>query len=291
MLLQIIIIILFLYLLNRFLKRDIEHFTTKPIIWAYWETLPGQKKPGYIDLCLDSIKHNCSKCFEIIVCNNITILQYIPEIANYDLSKLKIQQKVDIYRYFLLHKYGGIWIDADTLVLKCFCKYYNLLNQYDYVGFGCGYTKGECRQLESGYGKPVNWIMISKPNTPYLQCIKNKCIQMINNPDLDYHDLGRVALSECYDKLNKENNWTYHHVPSRCQEYDSYGNKLNNIFKSFNIDDCKDERVFFPLYNTAPGYPDWFKELSKEDIIDNKDLPIHSLIKDAFDKKLNCQAK
>jgi len=34
----------------------------------------------------------------------------------------------------------------------------------------------------------------------------------------------------------------------------------------FNWEDCQEERIFFPLYNTAPGYPDWFKELTEEEL-------------------------
>ena len=281
----ILIIILIFLILNYLLRPTIEKYSNRPIIWAYWETLPGKSKPGYIDLCLESIQHNCSKCFDIKILDNNTIYNFIPEIKEYDLSRLPVQQKVDIYRYFLLYKYGGIWLDADTLVIKCFCKYYKLLDKHDYIGFGCGYDKSECRKLESGYGKPINGIMISRPKTSYLKCIIDNCIESLKNDNLDYHDLGRVLMSKCYDKLSKESDWKYHHVPSKCQEYDSKGNKLNNIFKPFNIEDCKEERVFFPLYNTAPGYPEWFKKLSKDELMKRDDLEIYPLIEMSFKTK------
>jgi len=284
----IVLIIIIFIILNYLLGQTIERFTNqnnRPIIWAYWETLPGRRKPGYISMCLDSIIHNCSSCFDIKILDNITIYDFIPEIKKYDLTRLPIQQRVDIYRYFLLYKYGGIWLDADTLVIKCFCKYYKLLNNHDYIGFGCGYDKMECRKRESGYGKPINGIMISRPNTPYLKCIIDSCLESIKNDNLDYHELGRVVMSKCYDKLSMESDWEYYHVPSRCQEYDSEGNKLNNIFRPFNIEDCKEERVFFPLYNTAPGYPEWFKDLSKDELMRRKDLEIYPLIEMSFREK------
>jgi hypothetical protein len=45
----------------------IDNKNKKPKIWMYWQTLPGKKKPGYIDLCYQSVKHNCSNCFDIIL--------------------------------------------------------------------------------------------------------------------------------------------------------------------------------------------------------------------------------
>ena len=132
-------------------KKCCEGFKNKPTIWMYWETLPGKTKPGYIDLCIDSVKFNCGKCFNVIVCDNISIHKYLPEVKNMNLSGLKLPQKVDYYRYCLLKKYGGAWIDADTIVLKCMCPIYKKLKDYDYIGFGCGYTTKQCGKIKSGH--------------------------------------------------------------------------------------------------------------------------------------------
>ena len=80
--------------------------------------------------------------FNIIVCNDKTIYHYIPEVMQYseELAKLPIPQKVDIYRYYLLEKYGGAWVDADTICLKCLCPVYKKLKDYEYVGVGNGYS-------------------------------------------------------------------------------------------------------------------------------------------------------
>jgi hypothetical protein len=64
-----------------------------------------KKKPGYIDLCYQSVIHNCSNCFDIKYLNETNIKDYIPEIADYNISQLKIQHKADVYRYLLLNKY------------------------------------------------------------------------------------------------------------------------------------------------------------------------------------------
>jgi hypothetical protein len=303
--LLILIILIFLififinYIIGNFnTKKNIENFISniddKPIIWQYWETLPGKKKPGYIDLCLDSVYHNCNKCFNIIVLDNKSIFQYLPELnksmQKNKLNKLLLPQKVDYYRYCLLEKYGGVWIDADILVLKCILPYYQKLEVHDYVGFGCGFDKKKCSQTMNGYGKPLNWFMISKPNTDFIKCVKNEADNIINNlnfnGDVDYHNLGKVLLDKCYQKLNRKTGWTYYNISSKCQEYDTNGQKLNNILKEFNTEDCKEERYFFPLYNTAPGYPDWFKNKTKEQLM-NENSYLKPIIDSAFSEN-NC---
>jgi hypothetical protein len=265
---------------------DNEKNNTSRIIWMYWETYPGKKKPGYIDLCINSVKYNCGKCFKINVLDNNTIFNYLPEIKDMNFKYLNLPQKVDYFRYSLLEKYGGVWIDADILVIKCICPFFNKLKNNDYVGFGCGHSLNMCKKTLNGYSKPLNWFMISKKNSDFIKCVKKKAENKINyysslKKNLPYHDIGKVILSECYDELNKTKNWEYSHIPSKCQEYDTSGNKLNNIMIDFNWKDCEKERIFFPLYNTAPGYPDWFKELSEEEL-KNKNTYLKPLINKAF---------
>jgi len=300
-----IILLLLFYGLNNVLNNiknnpknnNYEHFDNeikkKDTIWMYWETMPGKKKPGYIDLCINSVKHNCGSCYNVVVLDNKTINDYLPDVKDLDLSRLNLPQKVDYYRYCLLEKYGGIWIDADILVIKCICPFYKNLEQNDYVGFGCGHDMNTCKKTLYGYSKPLNWFMISKKETPFIKCVKNRALEKINesnanNKPLPYHSIGKVILSECYNELNKENNkWSYKHIPSKCQEFDTKGNKLNNILIDFNWEDCKDDRIFFPLYNTAPGYPDWFKELSVDELKNNESY-LKPLIEMAFTEKEDC---
>jgi hypothetical protein len=143
----------------------------------------------------------------------------------------------------------------------------------------------------NGYSRPLNWFMISKPQTPFIKCVKNSALAKINKASqekkpLPYHDIGKVILKDCYNNLNSNGKtWNYAHIPSKCQEYDASGNKLNNIMIDFNWQDCEKERIFFPLYNTAPGYPDWFKNMSFKELMTDKSLHLRPIIVDAFSKK------
>ena len=292
-LLLIIVILLFIYFNLKLNKNKNENFISQnenKVIWMYWETLPGKQKPGYIDMCINSVKHNCGSCFEIIVLDNINIYKYLPDLINIDFSNLELPQKVDYYRYALLEKYGGVWIDADILVIKCICPFYKKLDNHDYVGFGCGYDLNICKKTLYGYSKPLNWFMISKKQTPFIKCVKQKAYDKIHNSQtkLPYHSLGKVILQECYKDLNKnDKKWSYSHISSKCQEFDTKGNKLNNIMIKFDWEDCENERIFFPLYNTAPGYPDWFKELTEQELKNNESY-LKPLIDKAFINKNKC---
>ena len=134
--------------------------------------------------------------------------------------------------------------------------------------------------------------MISKPHTDFIKCVKQKAYSKIinaylNHTELPYHAIGKELLHECYQQLHRSNNWTYSHISSQCQEYDTKGNKLNNILIEFNWKDCMKERIFFPLYNTAPGYPEWFKELTKKELTIQK-TSLTPLIEMSFQEKSIC---
>jgi hypothetical protein len=133
--------------------------------------------------------------------------------------------------------------------------------------------------------------MISKPNTKFMNCIVENCQKtVLNKEKFSYHGIGKNLLKKCIQKMDKD--WDYVHIPSTCQEYDTKGKKLNNIFEDFQVDDCVHERYFFPLYNTAPGYPDWFKKLSKKEFFDNEKInpKLKKIIIQSFSNKKKCKS-
>ena len=68
----------------------------------------------------------------------------------------------------------------------------------------------------------------------------------------------------------KEYNWDYYHCPSKYIERDSNLNKLRNnrLISNENINDI-DKFIYLPIYNTAPGFPEWFKNMSEEELLDS----------------------
>jgi len=248
----------------------------KPIIWMYWENQKGStKRPAYLDLCEETILQNCGNDFTIRRLDERSVQQYIPvDFKQYE-SIWSIPQKTDYIRLFLLAKYGGIWLDADIIMIRSLIMYYQQLQNspYDYLGFGCYF--GHCSQTMNGYGGPANWVMMSKPRGTFvMKCLEQATLILTNTPELlqsDYHCLGKTLLSSVLQELfHTQPSWNYIHIRSRCVERDSYGTKLTNeiLLQNRKIDQkCKRRYIFVPCYNTAPSFPDWFKAMDRNAIL------------------------
>jgi len=93
---------------------------TKPRIWSLW-TGP---KPPYVELCQDTLmRHNPGA--RVLSMEEFRDLQ--TEDRDVDFSHLKIAQQADWIRLYLLKHFGGIWIDADCIVMRPLAPLLNAL--------------------------------------------------------------------------------------------------------------------------------------------------------------------
>ena len=209
---------------NTLIDNNYENMTTfsKPYMWVYWELVNGAKQPPeYISLCMDIMKKNASSNFNIIFLNEKTVFNYLPDLRK-DINDLYIALKTDYIRVSLLKKYGGLWVDADTIIMTDLREIAEKLNLgIDYIGVGC--TGAICKDQE-GYGKPSNGIMGSVINgrliSRCLNKLNNKLDDYYNLPiksrkNFDYFDLGKLIIWDEYKKLKKEDKtYQIYHVPS-----------------------------------------------------------------------------
>lgn len=81
---------------------------------------------------------------------------YLPDLRK-DISTVPIALKTDYIRVRLLHGYGGLWVDADTILMN---NLHNIASKLahgvDFIGCGC--TGKICIHMD-GYGKPSNGVM------------------------------------------------------------------------------------------------------------------------------------
>ncbi|TXS89418.1 capsular polysaccharide synthesis protein [Parahaliea aestuarii] len=92
-------------------------------IWIYWETPKGRKMPTYISMCLEAIKFWGQGCeLKLVTPENLD--NYLPdlpnkvhEITSQDENQPSLAIKTAFVRTALLHKYGGLYLDADCLPL------------------------------------------------------------------------------------------------------------------------------------------------------------------------------
>ena len=105
--------------------------------------------------------------------------------------------------------------------------------------------------------------------------------KILEKKKIKYHEMGRSMLWKKINYLKKNTNWDYFHYDSKCLERDSNDRKLrNNIsLSNENIDkNCLNKHLFVPIYNTAPGFPDWFINLNKKEVL-NSNMHISKLFK------------
>ena len=111
----------------------------KHYLWVYWEKIATKeiKLPDYIQLCLDIMKKNTKYTFDMVLLDQNNIYSYIPDLRK-DINDLPIALKTDYIRIKLLHLYGGIWVDADTIVMTDLqLIQYKLTEGVDFIGAGC----------------------------------------------------------------------------------------------------------------------------------------------------------
>jgi hypothetical protein len=89
-------------------------------VFTYWEHAPKARRWPYIEFCLDTIR---SKCLDGCLFHHITsenIDKYIPDgILHPSWKNIKeLGVKSDCVRAACLMLYGGLYIDADTLMLR-----------------------------------------------------------------------------------------------------------------------------------------------------------------------------
>ena len=239
----------------------------RPYLWQYWDNMDGKPTPAFINLCLKTVDKHCSVSFKIVRLNKDNIFKYIPELEKYKakLDKLIIAHRVDIYRIMLLHKYGGLYLDADTICLRDPIEIIHKLFEYDFVGFGC---TGITCQL--GYGNPSNWILASQPNSILItQVLKNLLNQLQTKDTFDYHDLGKLVIWEELEKLMKEKNYKYFQYPNKVdgsRDVDGKWIDTDVVFSNTKIN-YEDEAnmMFYVFYNHS--MPKEVKSMSEEELL------------------------
>jgi len=278
--LRVVCVIIVLYLVTGYARGivfplELETFTTvstsKPIIWLYWENkTPSTKRPAYLDVCLETMKKHCSNSFDIKLLNEKSVFQYLPNVRRDLDDKCSIPQKTDYYRYKLLKEYGGVWLDADTIIMKDLKPIIDKLDEYEYIGSGCHDNK--CKP--SGYPKPSNGFMSSRKGGKLMtRCLKraDEILDAHISIKDKYFIIGRELMWSEIDYLMKnDKSWAYSHVPSICTERDSNDVKYVNermLSDESNDAKCVNKQYFIPIYNTAPGFPQWFKDYSREQIL------------------------
>ena len=86
-------------------------------VFTFWE--PKGSMPGYVRLCMETWRH-CLPEFEMVALDFRSLGDYLTEAEREEIAcpHESLAKQADCIRCALLRKYGGIWLDADTVLTK-----------------------------------------------------------------------------------------------------------------------------------------------------------------------------
>ena len=103
-------------------------------VWAYWEDGPRGRRSVYLDLCLETIERHVAP-LELRLLSRDDAVRWLPDLDVERWHELPAPNyRSDYVRSRVLQRYGGIWIDIDTVVLSPLSE---LLDQLDSTGMAC----------------------------------------------------------------------------------------------------------------------------------------------------------
>ncbi|MEX1005566.1 MAG: capsular polysaccharide synthesis protein [Acidimicrobiia bacterium] len=82
----------------------------------YWETPLERARPPYLDLCLRTVDR-WKGDLRLHHLDESTIHDFLPDLRP-EVDRLSLNHKSDYYRSRLVHRYGGLWLDADVVALR-----------------------------------------------------------------------------------------------------------------------------------------------------------------------------
>ncbi len=138
-------------------------------VWLYWEG----PMPAYISLCCKSVfAHNRN----VKMLDRAAFDALFKEDRDMPLDRLCVQHRADFIRAYLLHHYGGLWVDTDCVVLHSLRPLLAAAQEHGFAGYRdtsgslsgnlmASVPRGEliaehyrevCRLIRSG--RPLEWL-------------------------------------------------------------------------------------------------------------------------------------
>ena len=234
-------------------------FQDRPPLWLYYENPDDKwKRPEYYNLCYETVQRHCGRSFRVISLTRYTIYKYVPDLHKDIWVKCTYAQRMDLIRWELLSRYGGLCLDPYVLVTSDLLSYIHLLDQNDFVAFGCGAEDCEvstshttncplqtlrlsenCNQPAT---RPAVWAMASRPQGTLVNYLRSQCHWLLRNSvyqiRIEPYIFGKVLLWKSLQELaagefpakslvedshSSPPPWSYVHVGRQCNDCDAKG--------------------------------------------------------------------
>lgn len=103
-------------------------------IFAFWES--DSEMPAYLKLCIQTWHKNIPNC-EIHIINYQNIDEYIEGVYETDLlKKIPLAMQSDVISAAVLEKFGGLFLDIDSIVTADLFKIFNIISNDKLIAFG-----------------------------------------------------------------------------------------------------------------------------------------------------------
>jgi SAM-dependent methyltransferase len=150
--------------------------THEPAVWTYWEG----PCPDYIKLCLESIRRWCN----VRVLDRAGFDELWVDDRDLAIDKLYVAHRADFIRVYLLHHFGGTWIDADCIVLRSIAPLASHLATHDVAYY---------RQPE---GSISNNFLMANAQTPVTRSYYESVVAHVRSQrPIAWLEIGSVPLT------------------------------------------------------------------------------------------------
>lgn len=216
-------------------------------IYTFWEGII----PAYIELCMKTWK------FPYIVLNYNNLSQYTDELPE-KVKQLTLPKIADYVRVHVLRDNGGYWFDTDTIMLS------------NKIPEECILGDDNTRQNTIGFLHTIPHSDFFEKWAVYQDTKLNE-INILDKDTTKWDIMGN-AFTDDYLKKNikfkigkLEQNWPENYMIT--DEIISRPNKYKKFYfeSNFTLNDIKDKTNMLMLHNSWT--PDWYKKLSKEDVL------------------------
>lgn len=222
-------------------------------IWTFWDK--EAIRPPYIDLCFETMKKYCPN---LVILDDESVLEHLPDLdprleqITYDQTGTFIpSQRADFIKVKLLNRYGGLFLDADTIVVQSLVPVFDRLAKHSFVG----------RLNEIGT-IAVNF-MACRPGDSLMAAYSFEMDKMIEESLVikkENHP-GTRLLTRLKDRMQlKPFLYTHEVSPINFKHWKNYFNEAYQVghfvFK---------ETLCFQLWNRV--FPESFKQMSAKDVL------------------------
>ena len=259
------------------------------IVYTFWE--PREKVPYYLQLCMETWKKFLPNT-EVVVLDYKNIGEYIDidkDIgSNLRSGQISLQVISDAIRIAVLLKYGGVWLDFDTIILNSNVEKYFLPDEDNKVVFfgrrkDESYAKNFCQMCF------INTRPNSKLINVWLDYIREKLSKLppseprakwsffgnsfINKYSLEHPE--EVKLINNRIAMPHKNLMLPHEKTGKRAYYEYY------FYENYHLEDISNDMLF--LQNSWT--PRYFKKLAPKDFL-SYDCTLTNVLAEALEIKL-----